>query len=104
VGLGLVALGLWPVLLPPFLDSDSPPFILLCILGNSIRLLLIDWPDICMSINGGDSEVVELALQLSGLAITVRGSPETAADFVRRSHPKAKIYLDSAGFEVLEFN
>jgi hypothetical protein len=57
-----------------------------------------------MSINGGDSEVVELALQLSGLAITVRGSPETAADFVRRSHPKAKIYLDSAGFEVLEFN
>ena len=23
------ALGLWPVLLPPFLDSDSPPFILL---------------------------------------------------------------------------
>eukprot|EP00435_Cladocopium_sp_Y103_P028815 s2443_g7.t1 len=41
-----------------------------------------------MSSNGqDDSEVVELALELGGLAITVRGSPSQAADFVRRIGP-----------------
>ena len=37
-----------------------------------------------MSNNGPDSETVELALQLSGLSITVRGAPDRAADFIRR--------------------
>ena len=36
-----------------------------------------------MSQSDPDSEVVELSLQLSGLSITVRGSPSRAAEFVR---------------------
>ena len=40
-------------------------------------------PGIWMSQPDQDSEVVELSLQLSGLSITVRGSPSRAADFVR---------------------
>ena len=37
-----------------------------------------------MSSHEPDSEIVELSLQLSGLSVTVRGSPDRAADFVRR--------------------
>lgn len=36
-----------------------------------------------MSLPDSDPEVVELSLQLSGLSITVGGSPSRAADFVR---------------------
>ena len=37
-----------------------------------------------MSSNDGDQETIELALQLAGLSISVRGAPDRAADFVRR--------------------
>ena len=37
-----------------------------------------------MSNHDTDSDCVELSLQLSGLAITIRGAPDRAADFVRR--------------------
>ena len=40
-------------------------------------------PGTWMSQPEQDSEVVELSLQLSGLAITVRGSPSRAVEFVR---------------------
>ena len=41
------------------------------------------YPDTWMSQPDPDSEVVELSIQLSGLSITVRGSPARAVDFVR---------------------
>lgn len=36
-----------------------------------------------MSQPGSDAEVIELSVNFSGLSITVRGSPDRAADFVR---------------------
>eukprot|EP00438_Fugacium_kawagutii_P032333 Skav226350 [mRNA] locus=scaffold2980:276189:287601:- [translate_table: standard] len=37
-----------------------------------------------MSIRGDDSEVVELAVELAGVLITVRGHPRQAADFIQQ--------------------
>lgn len=45
--------------------------------------LHLGYLDTWMSQPDPDSEVVELSIQLSGLSITVRGSPARAVDFVR---------------------
>ena len=51
-----------------------------------------------MSLPDQDSEVVELTIQLSGLAITVRGSPARAADFVRGISDQASPALPHHGY------
>lgn len=54
-----------------------------------------------MSTNQDDSDVVELALELGGLSITVRGSSSQAADFVRRVAPSAPSVASSEAGESL---
>ena len=45
--------------------------------------LALDCPSTCMSSNSSQIDLVELAVEFSGLSITVRGSPSRAAEFVR---------------------
>lgn len=86
----------------PFFSAFSPGFpcaLLLdtsCFLGFASTVLLwqlhlaprspprSDSPSTCMRGSTDDPEVVELDIQFSGLSITVRGPPTTAASFVQQ--------------------
>ena len=57
-----------------------------CLSFRLLRLFLslpLVWLDTWMSQPVSNTEVIELSVNFSGLSITVRGSPDRAADFVR---------------------